>query len=214
VNRARRQIMKIDIRKIAVGWGRALFKVRSYTPIPVILVMLFCFFWEWENTILTWSFGLVLLACGELCSLRYMGKFSRTRKKKVRMLVTVGPYAFVRNPLYWGNLLILLGFALLSGLVWLIPIVIILFFIQYQCIVLWEEDCLREFFPSEAEDYFRRVPRWLPKWRGLAHYLQQLPLPYYDWANVFKREQSTLQGMVTGCVAMIVKEYLSLTMIM
>jgi len=209
--------MKIDIRRIAAGWGRALFKVRSYTPIPVILVMLFCFFREWENTILTWSCGLVLLACGEglrLCSLRYMGKFSRTRKKKARMLVTVGPYALVRNPLYWGNLLILLGFALMSGLVWLIPIVIILFFIQYQCIVLWEEDCLREFFPSEAEDYFRRVPRWLPKWRGLVHYLQQLPLPYYDWANVFKREQSTLQGLVTGCIAMIVKEYLSLTMIM
>jgi len=212
VNRARRQIMKIDIRKITVGGGRALFKVRSYTPIPVILVMMFCFFREWENTILTWSCGLVLIACGEglrLWSLRYIGKFSRTRKRKARMLVTAGPYAVVRNPLYWGNLLILSGFAVMSELVWLIPVIIILFFIQYQCIVLWEEDCLREFFPSEAEDYFRRVPRWMPKWRGLVQYLRHIPLPYYDWANVIKREQSTLQGIVMGCIAMVMKEYLS-----
>jgi protein-S-isoprenylcysteine O-methyltransferase Ste14 len=174
--------------------------------------MLFCFRGEWENTILTWSCGLLLLACGEslrLWSLRYIGKFSRTRKKKARMLVTSGPYAFVRNPLYWGNLLILSGFAVMSELVWLIPIVIILFFIQYQCIVLWEEDCLREFFSSEAEDYYRTVPRWFPKLSGLAHYFQRFPLPSYDWVHVLKRERSTLQGLVMGCIAMMVKEFLS-----
>ncbi len=204
--------MTTDIKKIAIACGRALFKVRSFTPIPLIMVMLFCVFWEWENTILTWSCGLVLLACGEglrLCSLRYMGKFSRTRKKKVRMLVTGGPYAVVRNPLYWGNLLILSGFAVMSELMWLIPVVIIFFFVQYQCIVLWEEECLREFFPSEAEDYFRRVPRWLPNVRGLMRYLRQYPLPYYGWVHVLKRERSTLQGLVMGCIAMMVKEFLS-----
>ncbi len=204
--------MTTDIRKIAIACGKTLFTVRSYTPIPLILVMLFCFRGEWENTILTWSCGLLLLACGEslrLWSLRYIGKFSRTRKKKARMLVTSGPYAFVRNPLYWGNLLILSGFAVMSELVWLIPIVIILFFIQYQCIVLWEEECLREFFSSDAEDYFLKVPRWLPHGRELKSCVQHFQLPYYDWTNVFTRERSTLQGLVMGCIAMMVKEFIS-----
>ncbi len=204
--------MTTDIKKFAIACGRTLFKVRSYTPIPIIAVMLFCSRGEWENSLLTWSCGLLLLACGEclrLWSLRYMGKFSRTRKKKVRMLVTVGPYSFVRNPLYWGNLLILSGFAVMSELMWLIPVVIIFFFVQYQCIVLWEEECLREFFPAEAEAYFHAVPRWLPTWRELRNRVQQFQLPYYDWVHVLKRERSTLQGLVMGCMAMLVKEFLS-----
>lgn len=204
--------MQTDCKSIAVNCGRRLFKLRSYTPIPIILIMLFCFRWELENTILTWSCGLFFLMCGEglrLWSLRYIGKFSRTRKKKARMLVTAGPYAFIRNPLYAANLLILVGFAVMSELVWLIPVIIIFFFIQYQCIVLWEEDCLREFFPSAAEDYFRSVPRWLPNLPGLVNYLQRSPLPYYDWANVLRRERSTLQGIIMGCIAMMVKEFIS-----
>jgi protein-S-isoprenylcysteine O-methyltransferase Ste14 len=147
--------------------------------------------------------------CGEglrLWSLLYIGKFSRTRKKKARMLVTAGPYAFIRNPLYIGNLLILAGFAVMSELVWLIPVIVILFFIQYQCIVLWEEDCLKEFFPSDAEDYFRSVPRWLPNLPGLVNYLLYFPRPYYTWANVLRRERSTLQGIIMGCIAMMAKE--------
>jgi len=204
--------MTTDVKKIAVECGRALFKVRSYTPVPIIAVMLFCVRWEWEKPVLTWSCGLLLLVCGEalrLWALRYMGKFSRTRKKKVRTLVTVGPYAFVRNPLYWGNLLILEGFTVMSDLMWLMPIVLIFFFVQYQCIVLWEEECLREFFHAEAEGYFRRVPRWLPKWRELRNRVQYLQLPYYDWVHVLKRERSTLRGLVMGCLAMMVKEFLS-----
>jgi protein-S-isoprenylcysteine O-methyltransferase Ste14 len=204
------QLMKIDIKKIAIDCGSLLFKVRSFTPIPLILFMLFCFHWELENPIFTWSCGMFFLIGGEsmrLLSLRYMGKFSRTRKKKGRMLVTVGPYACIRNPLYWGNLLILIGFTVMSELVWLIPVIVILFFIQYQCIVLWEEDCLKEFFPLEAEDYFLKVPRWLPNWRGLRNCLQHFQLPSYDWVNVFKREKSTLQGLIMGCIAMMVKEF-------
>jgi hypothetical protein len=43
----------------------------------------------------------------------------------------------------------------------------------------------------------------------LVHLLQQFPLPYYDWVHVLKRERSTLQGLVMGCLAMVVKEILS-----
>jgi len=204
--------MKVDIKKIAIGCGRQLFKVRSLTPIPFILVMLFWARWEWVNCMVTWSLGLLSLLCGEslrFYSLRYMGKFSRTRKRKARMLVTGGPYALVRNPLYWGNLFIMLGYTLVSGLIWFIPVIVVLFFIQYQCIVLWEEEGLREFFPSDAEDYFKKVPRWLPNWRELKNYPRHSYLPYYGWADVLKREKRTLQGIIVACIAMMVKEFFS-----
>lgn len=204
--------MNVDIRRIAISCGRELFKVRSFTPIPLILIMLFCFRYQFGNHILTWSCGVLLLICGEglrLWALRYIGKFSRTRKRKGRMLVSNGPYAFMRNPLYVGNLLLWVGFTVISELIWLIPAIVIFFFIQYQCIVLWEEECLREFFPSEAEDYLQRVPRWIPNWRSLRNYFQRLQLPSYDWAHVLKREQGTLQGILIGCAAMVIKDLLS-----
>ena len=204
--------MKIDIRKIAISCGGWLFKFRSYTPIPIILVLLFCFRGEVENHILTWSCGPLLLMCGEglrFWSLRYIGKFSRTRKKKGRMLVRDGPYLFMRNPLYAGNLLIWTSFAVMGELAWLMPLVIILFFVQYQCIVLWEEECLREFFPSDAEDYFRKVPRWVPRWRGIRNIPRPIRFPDYSWINVLERERGTLQGLVLGCIAMILKEVLT-----
>jgi len=204
--------MKVAIRRIAISCGRELFKVRSFTPIPLILIMLFCFRYQLGNHILTWSCGVLLLICGEglrLWSLRYIGKFSRTRKKKGRMLVSNGPYAFMRNPLYGGNLLLWVGFTVISELIWLIPAIVIIFFIQYQCIVLWEEECLREFFPSEAEDYLQKVPRWVPNGRSLRNCFQRLQLPSYGWAHVLKRERGTLQGIIIGCAAMVIKDLLS-----
>ena len=203
--------MKKDRNSFFITWGERLFRVRSFTPIPLLLIMFFCRWWEWENDILIWSIGLSLIILGEnlrLWALRYMGKFSRTRKRKGRRLITDGPYAFTRNPLYCGNLLILLGVTILSELMWLIPIVIILFFLQYHCIVLWEEGVLLEHFPEDVEDYFQSVPRWLPKWRIIRSHLQTHLTPRYSWANVLCREKSTLQFLVVMSIFLILKELL------
>lgn len=191
-------------------WGEQLFKMRSYTPIPLFLFMFFCFWWEWENDYIVWFSGLFLVACGEslrLWSLRYIGRFSRTsRKRKGRTLVMIGPYTLVRNPLYCGNLLILIGVTILSELLWFIPIVIILFYLQYYCIVFWEEETLLKNFPQDAERYFRSVPRWLPKWHTVRIYFSKNRIPYYPWLDVFRRERSTLLGLYTMATFMMVKE--------
>jgi hypothetical protein len=117
-----------------------------------------------------------------------------------------GPYTLVRNPLYCGNLLILIGVTILSELLWLIPLVITLFSLQYYCIVLWEEATLLKNFPQDAESYFRSVPRWLPTWHTMQVYFKENMTPYYPWVDVFRREQSTLLGLFIMATFMMVKE--------
>ena len=203
--------MKKNRNSFFITWGKRLFRVRSYTPIPLFLIMFFCDWWEWEYDSVIWPIGLSLVVMGEnlrLWALRYIGKFSRTTKKKGRLLIKDGPYAFTRNPLYCGNLLILLGFTIASELMWFIPVVMILFCFQYHCIVQWEEQILREYFSQDAEYYFQSVPRWLPKWKIAWNHLQIPSTTRYSWANILHREKSTLQFIFVMCISLILKEIL------
>jgi protein-S-isoprenylcysteine O-methyltransferase Ste14 len=82
--------------------------------------------------------------------------------KKNRELTTTGPYAYTRNPLYLGSMLIAAGFAL-ALLSWLVALVLIFgFLIIYVPVIASEERFLRATFP-EFDEYCRRVPRILPR---------------------------------------------------
>jgi len=76
-------------------------------------------------------------------------------------LLTGGPYALTRNPMYLGHLIFMLGLALStgSGLAWAILMANIPWFHQR---VVFDEERLREKFGWEYEEYCRRVKRWLP----------------------------------------------------
>ena len=79
-----------------------------------------------------------------------------------RTLITAGPYALVRNPLYLGTLLISAGVALMSGSWIIIATYLLVFWIGYYAIILWEEERLKAQFSDRYRDYFSRVPRLLP----------------------------------------------------
>lgn len=79
-----------------------------------------------------------------------------------RSLVTAGPYALVRNPLYLGTLLISAGVALMSGYLPIIMTYLIVFWLGYYAIIMWEEQKLESQFGDRYRDYFDRVPRLLP----------------------------------------------------
>lgn len=82
--------------------------------------------------------------------------------KKNRQLTMTGPYAYTRNPLYLGSMLIAAGFAL-ALLSWLVALVLVLgFLVIYVPVVASEERFLRATFPEYAE-YSRRVPRLIPR---------------------------------------------------
>ena len=100
------------------------FRQRSWLPLPLILVLVLVHRWQIQ-TPLVWIAAALFVAAGlglRLWSVRHIGSISRTRAKRFGPLLTSGPYAIVRNPLYVANWCLWTGFVFLSGLLWMLPI--------------------------------------------------------------------------------------------
>ena len=83
--------------------------------------------------------------------------------KKNTELTTGGPYAYTRNPLYLGSVILAAGFAVAADSVWIVLILAALFMAIYLPVIRAEEEFLRAQFP-EFVKYAGRVPRFLPRW--------------------------------------------------
>jgi protein-S-isoprenylcysteine O-methyltransferase Ste14 len=79
-----------------------------------------------------------------------------------RRLVDRGPYAFVRNPMYWGAALAVGGAGLFYASWPLLAYVAGFLTVMHLMIVLYEEPTLRNTFGAAYDDYCRRVGRWWP----------------------------------------------------
>jgi protein-S-isoprenylcysteine O-methyltransferase Ste14 len=189
----------------AVRLGRFFFKSRNYISAPIFLFLVFAFFWEYENSLIIWTLGPLTVCAGELlrfCAMRHIGRSARTRKDKARRLVTTGPYAYTRNPLYLGNNIILLGFCILSELIWFIPIGVGICFTFYSFIIRYEEELLKQRFGDDFLKYMSETSRWLPVKR-----IKNLIQP--DWREAFWRERSTIYGIMLCIGAFGMKEFIS-----
>lgn len=82
--------------------------------------------------------------------------------KKNEELTTTGPYAYTRNPLYLGSILIGIGFAIAARNVWIGVGLIVLFLFIYLPVIKSEEEFLRGKF-ANFDEYVARVPRLLPR---------------------------------------------------
>lgn len=83
--------------------------------------------------------------------------------RKYKQLITTGPYALVRNPLYVGSFLMMAGFATLVGGFWTSCVMIGPMIILYWLAVRDEEQLLASYFPDQWPAYAARVPRFLPR---------------------------------------------------
>jgi protein-S-isoprenylcysteine O-methyltransferase Ste14 len=82
--------------------------------------------------------------------------------KKNRELTVTGPYAYTRNPLYLGSMLIAAGFAVALGS-WIVGVVLLsVFLVIYIPVILSEERFLRSTFVG-FDAYCERVPRLIPR---------------------------------------------------
>jgi protein-S-isoprenylcysteine O-methyltransferase Ste14 len=80
-------------------------------------------------------------------------------------LVIVGLYRFVRNPMYVGLMLLLIGWALITGSPFLGGYALLFAIAFHLRVVLYEEPRLRKQFPEDWAAYAATVPRWLPRLR-------------------------------------------------
>lgn len=142
--------------------GAWAFSQRSWTPVPLALILVFV---RWKSVHELWLFilGLLIVLAGlgiRYWAVSYIGTISRTRAARFGPLMSAGPFALVRNPLYVGNFLIWIGFVVSSGLLWMLPVAWALFALQYSAIVRFEEAALVQHFGESYESYLRDVPRW------------------------------------------------------
>jgi protein-S-isoprenylcysteine O-methyltransferase Ste14 len=82
--------------------------------------------------------------------------------RKNSELTTTGPYAYTRNPLYLGSMMLAVGFAAASGRIIIVVLLAALFLAIYVPTILSEEEFLRGEFPG-FDAYATRVPRLLPR---------------------------------------------------
>ena len=140
-----------------------LFRYRGFLPVPFLLVPLLV---PGDQTRAGWLVAAALIVAGEIIRIAGVsaaGTVTRRRSRTVQRLVTYGIFSWMRNPLYVGNFLIWIGFVVGSGVLWFLPVAIVLFAIEYTLIVRYEEGVLESIFASEYIDYKRRTPRWFPR---------------------------------------------------
>ena len=185
--------------------AKKLFKYRSYTPIPFLLIM---FFYENANI---WSLilGFIIALTGELTRLwgvSWAGSETRTTGTVGgAFLVVSGPFAHVRNPLYLGNILMYLGLGIMSYALfpYLQVIALIFFMIQYHLIVKEEEEYLRNTYGKSYEDYVNKVPRFIPRLH--PYKIKGVEQPSFKLNAGLKSEKRTLQafGFVTVTIFLL-----------
>jgi protein-S-isoprenylcysteine O-methyltransferase Ste14 len=141
------------LEKRMAEWGQIARRIR------VPLGFLFAVFYFWLARP-SWR-SLMLGAVGVVAGL-WIRALASGHVRKNEALATSGPYAYTRNPLYLGSLVMGLGFSVAARSWWVGVALVVMFFAIYVPVICDEEAFLRRTFP-EFEEYARRVPRTLPR---------------------------------------------------
>jgi len=181
-------------------WRRLLFTYRSYTPVPFVVLML----WFSAPTLKTLVIGFVIAVVGEMVrfwGVSYAGSETRTTGTVGGThLVTVGPYAYVRNPLYIGNILMYLGLGIMSNaLMPYLQLVALAYFVfQYSSIIRIEEEYLSQTFTNWKE-YSANVHRFIPRlvrFRGQGDFVP-------SFSKAARSERSSLIALTSMSVLLL-----------
>ncbi|MFI5252672.1 MAG: methyltransferase family protein [Bacteroidota bacterium] len=184
-----------------MDFRQRIFQYRSYIPLPFLLLMIFFA----QPNLQSIAAGLVVVLTGEfirLWGVSIAGSETRTTGPVGgTFLITKGPFAYVRNPLYVGNIVIYCGFGIMAKALWLLLMAFIFFTIQYTLIVSLEEEHLLKAFGDDYRRYSGAVPRFFPtgkKFTGGTN-IQ----PGLEWARGIVSEKSTLLAITLVTLLMV-----------
>jgi len=175
--------------------GAWLFRHRTALPLPIAFALLLL---RTGESAFSWTLiglGVVLTAAGEalrVWAVHHIGAISRTRSGRLGPLVESGPFSWIRNPLYVGNILLWFGFALSARLVWMAPLIVALLALEYHAIVAWEERLLDSRYGPEYRAYASRVPRWVPALSGHDAPPAGAERAAFSWRETLFSERGTL----------------------
>ncbi len=185
--------------------AQVIFKNRSYTPIPFLILMII---FE-QATVWSLILGILVSLSGEflrLWGVSWAGSETRTTGNVGgTYLIISGPFAYVRNPLYIGNMLIYLGLGIMSLALfpYLQIIALIFFIVQYNLIVSEEEEYLRKTYGEGYKKYFSAVPRFFPR---LTPYKDSsIEQPPFNIKAGLRSEKRTLQALFGVSLFLVIK---------
>ena len=186
------------------NFATKVFKYRSYTPIPFLIVMVIF----QQATLESLIGGFIVALCGELIRLwgvSIAGSETRTTGRVGgTYLIVTGPFAYVKNPLYLGNILLYLGIGLMSWALfpYLQIVALLFFYFQYHVIIGEEEGFLREKFGEEYEKYYKAVPRLIP--RLTPYKTDGVEQPPFQLHMGLKSETRTLQAFSAVTLILVI----------
>jgi protein-S-isoprenylcysteine O-methyltransferase Ste14 len=157
--------------------------------------------------------GLVVTITGQLIrgltiGLAYIKRGGKDKKPYADGLVTEGIFKHCRNPLYVGNILMLLGIGILANSLIYVAIVIPIFLFIYQAIVLAEEHYLGNKFGIGYDAYCRDVNRWWPDLKGIGQTISSMK---FNWRRWIINEHSTQFIWLTGITLVLLFTFPELT---
>ena len=155
--------------------------------------------------------GIVVIALGEALRLwanSYVGhrKVNQTRQgqAKIGQLITAGPYAFVRHPLYLGTFLLGAGFCIIVGNAWLALLALLFFLLVYQRKMREEDAIILAEWGETFARYKQAVCAWMPTGRRYADRQGT-----GSWQGILaSKELTTLAWVIVGVILLYFREEL------
>jgi subfamily B ATP-binding cassette protein MsbA len=193
--------------------GQWLFQFRSFTPVPVLLALAYLFarsrgipgpggagLDEVLNLV-----GLGVAFLGQALRFYTLGQVPEGTSGQGSALEAVtlnrrGPYAYVRNPLYLGNLGICLGLLLIANCGWAYLLGLAFFFGEYFFIIRAEESFLRGRFGAEFDAFVQEVPRWIPR---LTPAVSGALRTGFDVRRALKKEHNPFAAWALGAIGLL-----------
>jgi protein-S-isoprenylcysteine O-methyltransferase Ste14 len=126
--------------------------------------------------------------------------------QKNEQLATGGPYAYTRNPLYLGSLILAVGFAVAARSWWIAAGVVLIFIAIYVPVIRAEETFLRERFP-QFEAYAREVPILFPRLRAFGKSGGAFSWDLYWKHREYNAGLGSAAMMLTLVVKMVMRRY-------
>ena len=176
------------------SWARIATRLR----VPLGFLFAAAYLWFARPTASFIATGGIFIAVGLLIRAAASGHIRKNRE-----LTVTGPYAYTRNPLYLGSILIAIGFVVAARNIWIGLGTLVMFVIIYLPVIREEERYLRSAFPG-YDEYAAAVPRFFPRFKpyrvGVAE-----PAGYSSELYLRHREYNAVVGSVLMLAALIAK---------
>lgn len=183
--------------------GNFLFRHRSKLPLIILIAGLLVFsYGEYLETMQSkWKFeNLFQFTCLVVCLIGLLVRIytvghtpqntsgrNTSQGQVADKLNTTGIYSLVRHPLYVGNFLMWLGFAMLTENLWFVVAFVFIYWVYYERIMFAEEQFLRRKFGSVYLEWAAKTPAFIPRLSGFRS-----PSYPFSFRKVLKNEKAGL----------------------